>query len=150
MNDRWRPNVTVAAVVHQEGRYLMVEERDPVSGHRVLNQPAGHLEPGEGLVDAVKREVLEETRWEVTVTGYLGVALFTAANNTTYLRHSFLCIPTREHSDRNLDEAIIAAPWMSYEEIKSRAERHRSHLVLDVLRQYRAGLCAPLSHVIDA
>ncbi len=150
MTDRWRPNVTVAAVVKQDEHYLMVEERDSVTGGLVLNQPAGHLEPGEGLVAAVQREVLEETRWEVTVTGYLGAALFTAGNKTTYLRHSFLCFPIREHGDRDLDDAIIAAPWMTYEQIKSCSEVHRSHLVLELLRQQRAGLCAPLSLVTES
>lgn len=147
--DRWRPNVTVAAVVANGPQFLMVEERDSATGKEVLNQPAGHLEPGESLIQAVAREVLEETRWEVSVVGYLGVALFTGGDGITYLRHSFLCHPVREHGDRELDGAIIAAPWMTYEQIKSRAAVHRSHLVLEVLRQYRAGLSAPLSLVTD-
>ena len=147
--ERWRPNVTVAAVVVRDNSYLMVEETDPLSGRRVINQPAGHLEAGESLIEAAQREVLEETRWEVTVSGYLGVALFSGSNGTSYLRHSFLCFPLREHGDRALDDAIIATHWMTYEVIKSKADMHRSHLVLDVLRQYRAGLCAPLSLVSE-
>ena len=67
--DRWRPNVTVAAVVANGPQFLMVEERDSATGKEVLNQPAGHLEPGESLIQAVAREVLEETRWEVSVVG---------------------------------------------------------------------------------
>lgn len=149
MNDRWRPNVTVAAVVVKDNHYLMVEELPQGAEEPVLNQPAGHLEQGESLVEAVRREVLEETRWEVEVSGYLGVAMLTANNGTTYLRHTFLCSPLLEHSDRHLDNGIIGARWMSFDEIERLEPIHRSHLVLKVLRQCRAGQCAPLSLIIE-
>jgi 8-oxo-dGTP pyrophosphatase MutT (NUDIX family) len=149
MNTRWRPNVTVAAVVYKNGNYLMVEEHPLGTEGPVLNQPAGHLEHGESLFDAVRREVLEETRWEVEVTGYLGVAMLTAKNGITYLRHTFLCTAVLEHSDRDLDDGIISARWMGFDEIERLVPIHRSHLVLKVLHQHRAGLCAPLSLITE-
>ncbi|MDG1066422.1 MAG: NUDIX domain-containing protein [Luminiphilus sp.] len=150
MKIRWRPNATVAAVVVKDGRYLMVRELPEGAERAVLNQPAGHLEQGETLMEAVRREVLEETRWEVEVSGYLGVAMLTASNDTTYLRHTFLCSPVLEHSDRHLDNGIISAHWMGFDEIERLEPIHRSHLVLEVLRQHRAGLCAPLSLIIES
>ena len=150
MIKRWRPNVTVAAVVVKDDAYLMVEEHPADTERPVLNQPAGHLEEGETLLEAVHREVLEETRWEVETQGYLGVALFTAHNGTTYLRHTFLCSAVLEHSDRDLDDGIIAAHWMSFDKIERLAPIHRSHLVLEVLRPHRAGLCAPISLIIES
>ncbi len=149
MNNRWRPNTTVAAVVEMEGRFLIVEERDPISGARVFNQPAGHLEAGEGLIAATQREVLEETRWQIEVQGYLGVAVFEAANGITYLRHTFSGKPLAEDRGRTLDAGIIGAHWMDMAAIESCVEAHRSHLVLEVLKRYRAGAVAPLSLVID-
>jgi 8-oxo-dGTP pyrophosphatase MutT (NUDIX family) len=149
MNNRWCPNVTVAAVVVRDGEYLMVEEQPADTLSPVLNQPAGHLEPGESLLEAVRREVLEETRWDVEVTGYLGVALLRAQNGTTYLRHTFLCRALFERSDRHLDNGIIAPHWMSFDKIQSLVSMHRSHLVLEVLHQHRDGHCAPLSLITE-
>ena len=92
MSDRhaqWIPHVTVATVVFRDGRYLLVEEID--GGRRVLNQPAGHLEPNETLVEAARRETLEETGWEVEIQALLGASLFTSAQTgVSYLRTSFL------------------------------------------------------------
>ncbi len=146
---RWRPNATVAAVITRGERYLIVEEIDRDSGRTVFNQPAGHLESGESLIAAVCREVLEETRWQVTVTGYLGVARFVASNGVTYLRHSFLAEPSREISSAALDDGIIACHWMRFEELQARSDDLRSPLVLEVIARHRAGLIAPLSLVMD-
>ena len=149
MSERWRPNATVAAVVPQGDRFLMVEERDPSSGDVVFNQPAGHLESGESLLQAVAREVLEETRWRVTVTGYLGVARYPAPNGVTYLRHSFVCLPVEVVSEAPLDDGIIAAHWMTLAEISSLGSKLRSPLIVPIVQRYLDGLTAPLALVID-
>ena len=147
--ERWHPNATVAVVVHDGERYLMVEEIDRITGATVLNQPAGHLEAGETLIAAALRETLEETRWQVEITGYLGVARFPAANGITYLRHSFLARPVREIRSQDLDEGIIAAHWMTLEQLEADAHRLRSPLVLAVIDLHRRGDIAPLSMVLD-
>jgi ADP-ribose pyrophosphatase YjhB (NUDIX family) len=128
----------------------MVEEYDSHTGLSVLNQPAGHLEQGETLIDAVEREVLEETRWAVTTTGYLGVARYEAPNGSTYLRHGFVCKPDMEMCERSLDVGIIAAHWMTQDQLTHSAIRLRSPLVLRAVDLYLRGAVAPLSFVSDS
>jgi len=149
MNKRWSPNATVAAVVPHGDRFLMVEERDRDTGATVFNQPAGHLEASETLCAAVEREVLEETRWLVEATGYLGVARYPAPNGITYLRHSFLCQPLEEISGRSLDDGIIAAHWMTLPEIEQLGQKLRSPLIVPVIQRYLDGLAASLQLVIE-
>ena len=146
---RWRPNATVAVVIPRDDKFLLVEEIDRVTGARVLNHPAGHIEEHESLIDAAKREVQEETRWNVDVTGYLGVARFIGADGVTYLRHSFLAEPIAEIASRRLDDGIIAAHWMSLGEIENADIPLRSPLVLAVTRLYLTGAVAPLALVLD-
>jgi phosphatase NudJ len=150
MSDRWRPNATVAAVIcDAENRFLLVEERDAETNGPVLNQPAGHLEQGETLIEAVAREVLEETRWLACATGYLGVARYEARNGVTYLRHGFVCEAQREVLERSLDAGIINARWMTRDEILTSSVPPRSPLVLRAIDAYLAGAVMPLSFVID-
>ena len=140
----WVPRATVATVVGREGYFLMVEERDKTTGTMVFNQPAGHLEEGESLVDAAYRETLEETRWEVGLSAVLGLSVYRAPNELTYLRTTFLGTPEREQPDRTLDADITAVHWMRYEEIVAQSARMRSPLVLAAIDQYRKGICYPL------
>jgi ADP-ribose pyrophosphatase YjhB (NUDIX family) len=150
MSDRWRPNATVAAVIcDAENRFLLVEERDAETNGPVLNQPAGHLEQGETLIEAVTREVLEETRWLACATGYLGVARYEARNGVTYLRHGFVCEAQREVLERSLDAGIIDTRWMTRDEILTSSVPPRSPLVLRAIDAYLAGAVMPLSFVID-
>ena len=150
MTERWRPNATVAAVIcDAENRFLLVEERDAETNGPVLNQPAGHLEQGETLIEAVAREVLEETRWLACATGYLGVARYEARNGVTYLRHGFVCEAQREVLERSLDAGIIDARWMTRDEILTSSVPPRSPLVLRAIDAYLAGAVMPLSFVID-
>ncbi|MGB0378935.1 MAG: NUDIX domain-containing protein [Cellvibrionales bacterium] len=150
MSDRWRPNATVAAVIcDAENRFLLVEERDAETNGPVLNQPAGHLEQGETLIEAVAREVLEETRWLACATGYLGVARYEARNGVTYLRHGFVCEAQREVLERSLDAGIIDTRWMTRDEILTSSVPPRSPLVLRAIDAYLAGAVMPLSFVID-
>jgi ADP-ribose pyrophosphatase YjhB (NUDIX family) len=140
---QWQPHVTVATVVYRDGRYLLVEEM--AEGRQVLNQPAGHLEPEETLVEAARRETLEETGWEVEIEALLGASLFTnARTGVSYFRTSFLARALRHHADRKLDAEIIAPRWLSYGEILASRARLRSESVLATIEQHRAGHRFPL------
>ena len=140
----WPPHATVATVVERDGRSRSVEERDKTSGEMVFNQPAGHLERGESLMDAAYRETLEETRWEIGLTAVLGISLYQAPNGKTYLRTTFLATPEREQATRDLDPDISAVHWMSYEELLAQSGKMRSPLVLAAIEQHRKGICYPL------
>lgn len=142
---RWTPNVTVATVVARNDTFLLVQEYDPQRRVTVINQPAGHLEPGETLCQAAVREVLEETRWLVTLTAYLGVSLYIASNGTNYLRHSFTASPERELTDRTLDPAIESTVWLSAAQVRSQESRWRSPLVMQDIERYLSGVSAPLA-----
>jgi 8-oxo-dGTP pyrophosphatase MutT (NUDIX family) len=143
---RWSPRTTVAAIIEREGLFLLVEE-DTVDGLR-LNNPAGHLDQGESLLQACTRETLEESAWQFTPTALVGIYMhrFVASRggDMTYLRFSF-CGSLGEHeSDRVLDEGIVRAVWMSYEEIQACPERHRTPLLMQGLDDYRQGCRYPL------
>ena len=141
----WTPHVTVATVIEDRGRYLLVEERDKVTGELVFNQPAGHLEPNETLQQAALRETLEETGWQVALTAILGAALYTApGNRTTYYRTSFLADPVARGQDVVLDSDIHAVHWLDYETICANAARMRSPLVISDIERHRAGTRYPL------
>lgn len=141
---RWSPHVTVAAVVERNGRFLMVREKSE-SGQMVYNQPAGHLEENETLVQALKRETMEETGWQVSPTAVLSLRLYTSpSNQVTYLRTSFAAEALAHYPEHALDPAIEEALWMSEEEIFLRENEMRSHLVLEAIRDYRQGRRYPL------
>ncbi|MCB1703467.1 MAG: NUDIX hydrolase [Halioglobus sp.] len=143
--DRWAPHVTVACVIERDGRYLMVEERDKFSGEMVFNQPAGHLEDGETLMQAALRETLEETGWRVQLTGVLGIAVHRApTNNNTYCRTTFLATPLARVDGAVLDPDIHAVHWLDYDEILARSARMRSPIALAVIERHRRGICHPL------
>lgn len=146
--DRWCPRATVATVVVEQERYLLVEER-PTGAESVYNQPAGHLEPGESLLDGARRETFEETGWHVELTHYLGVALWTSPSGLTFLRHSFVAKTRHFDPTAALDQAIIATHWLSYQDILALRAHLRSPLVLTTIEHYRKGLTGPLSMVTD-
>jgi ADP-ribose pyrophosphatase YjhB (NUDIX family) len=140
----WYPHATVATVVEQNGRYLMVEEH--ADDEIVFNQPAGHLEAGESLIAAAERETLEETGWEVKVSCFLGLYHYTsAANQTCYIRSCFIATPVQQHLTRQLDADIVQPHWLTLEEIRDLDGRLRSPVVLQVLDDYRRGIAYPLS-----
>jgi 8-oxo-dGTP pyrophosphatase MutT (NUDIX family) len=141
----WIPHVTVATVIVHEDRYLLVEERDKQTGEMVFNQPAGHLEEGETIAAAALRETLEETGWSISLTGILGLALYTApANGVCYYRTTFLASPIGPVQGARLDPDIHAVHWLDYEAILANSGRMRSPLVLASIEQHRRGICYPL------
>jgi len=151
---RWKPSVTVAAVIEHDGRFLLVEERTPEGV--VLNQPAGHLDPGESLQQAVVREVLEETACHFTPSALLGVYMSRfirsarpdrEAQDVTYLRFSFCGTVGAPLPGRALDEGILRTVWMTPEEIRANAHRHRSPALQRNVDDYLAGVRHPLTTV---
>jgi 8-oxo-dGTP pyrophosphatase MutT (NUDIX family) len=139
----WYAHSSVATIVEKDGLFLMVEEKDGV--RTVFNQPAGHLEAGETLFEAAIRETLEETRWQVRLTAFIGLYHYPAPNGITYIRHCFAAQPLSQLADAELDEGIIAAHWFSSETILAPGFQARSPLVGKVLRDYLAGTRFPLS-----
>ncbi|MEH6626188.1 MAG: NUDIX hydrolase [Motiliproteus sp.] len=142
----WKPHATVACIIEDKGRFLFVEEYS--NGKRVLNQPAGHLEANETLVEGVMREVLEETRWQVEITDLLGMYIYTPPHkNSTYHRTCFVGRPVKEETERELDKDIIRTLWLSYEELQAEVERLRSPMVLKALEDYLQGKRYPLEYI---
>ncbi len=138
--------MTVATVVERDGHFLLVEEETRTG--RKFNQPAGHLEPAETLPQAAARETLEETGWHVVPTALIGVyRLETEDNGGTYVRFSFAGEAGEHDHTRLLDEGIVRAVWMSYDEIVAHRADHRSPLVLRCIDDYRAGKRWPLNFV---
>jgi phosphatase NudJ len=135
----WR--LTVAAVIEQDGRFLMVEETDGVNPERVLNQPAGHVEPGEAILDALVREVREETGLAFEPQAFLGVYQLKARNGKDYARICFSGRVPVGVRPVPQDPQILACHWMTPEQI---ALRPRSTLVITCLEDYRAGRLWPL------
>ena len=140
---QWKPNVTVAAIIFNNDKFLVVEEQD--SKRIVINQPAGHLERNESLIEAVRREVLEETAWEFEPQSITGIYLY--PDNTkdiTYLRVCFAGQAIRQHKNSKLDHGILRACWMSREELEASRKRMRSVMVLRCFDDYLAGIAHPL------
>jgi 8-oxo-dGTP pyrophosphatase MutT (NUDIX family) len=147
MSNIWKPSVTVAAVICQDDRFLMVEE-ESADGIR-LNQPAGHLDEGESLIDAVVRETREETAYAFTPDALIGMYMSRSVSSTragldaTYLRFAFTG-KLGEQSNAPLDTGIIRTLWMSRAELAACTEKHRSPLVLQCIDDYIRGQRAPL------
>lgn len=139
----WKPSVTVAAVIERQGKFLLVQER--IDGQLVLNQPAGHLDPGESLLAACRREVLEETAQRFEPTGLVGIYRWRhAAKDVTFLRFCFRGRVGEADSSRKLDSEIVALHWVSLDELKHRKAEHRSPLVQKCVEDYLAGRHFPL------
>lgn len=134
----WRPpSVTVAAVIERDGKFLFVEEIQ--DGRRVLNQPAGHLDPGESLIAACTREVMEETAHRFEPAGLVGIyRWYYQPADVTFLR---FCFSGKVLGVENtpLDKEILALHWLNVQELKDRAQQHRSPLVQQCLDDYLAG-----------
>ena len=140
----WKPNVTVAAVVERDGRFLMVEEETD-DGVR-FNQPAGHLDHGESLVNAAAREALEETAHQFRPEFLVGIYQWPKPDSDiTYLRFAFGGSITGFDPGRKLDSGIVRAVWMTLDEVRASRERHRSPLILQCCEDYLGGPRYPLA-----
>lgn len=147
-----RPSVTVAAVIERGGQFLLVEEED--DGRIVFNQPAGHLEQHESLVEGCRREVLEESAWHFRPRELVGIYRWSkpasaSAAGVTYLRFAFCGELGAHEAGRQLDAGIVRAVWMDAEEIRASRERLRSPLVLRCVEDYLAGRRYPLEALIE-
>ena len=139
----WKPHATVAAVLEQDGRYLLVEER--ISGELRLNQPAGHLEEGESLIEAAVRETIEEAGLVFRPTHLVGLYQWRAPETgATYLRAAFTGVIERVIEDATLDTGIIGPVWLTLDEVSARANQHRSPLVMACIEDHLAGRRHPL------
>ncbi len=142
----WKPHVTVAAVIEQDGRFLLVEEQ--TDDGILFNQPAGHLDPGESLLAACAREALEETAYRFTPEVLLGIYQWhQAGRDRTYLRFAYTGSLHGHEPERALDDGILRAVWQTPEEIRALQARHRSPLVLRCVEDYLAGKRFPLELV---
>ena len=150
MDTRFRPSTTVAAVIEKDGRYLLVEE-ETLEGLR-LNTPAGHLEPGESPAEGCAREALEETAWQFTPTALLGIYLARfqrpqRGEDVTYVRFAFCGELGAFDANRKLDTGIVRTLWMTPDEIRASAGRHRSPLVLRCVEDHLRGVRYPLETI---
>ena len=142
----WAPHVTVAAIIHKDGKFLLVEET--VNGERVINQPAGHLENNESFIDAVIRETLEETRFEFKPLFITGIYRWIHDNGETYVRVCFAGDVIKEHTELKLDTGIESAIWLTEDEVKKHT-RLRSVLVGKSIEDFLAGQNYPLGLIQD-
>ena len=141
------PHITVATIVERASKFLMVKENS--GGRLVYNQPAGHVEVKESLLDAAIRETLEETAWRVSLEKLLGIYQYTSPENgITYIRHCFIAKAIEPRTERDLDEDIAEAVWVSLEDLEQRESEMRSPLVLEAIRDYRKGVNYPLSLIV--
>lgn len=136
-------HLTVATVVEKDDQFLMVKETK--GDRQYINQPAGHVEPGEDIIAAALRETYEETGWVVSISGFLGISTFVAeATGITYYRLTFVAIPLHLDTEASIDPDIDYALWMSIDEIKQNIEHHRSPGVLNCLDDYRENRIFPM------
>lgn len=143
----WTPRATVATIVEQDGRFLFVDE--VADGRRVLNQPAGHVDEREPILQAALRETIEETGWEVEITHLVGIYTYTNPELITYYRFCYAARPLRQIPDAKLDHDIIGPVWLSLEELNARREQWRSPLVIKCVEDYIAGHRFPLDLVYE-
>jgi len=153
MNDlRWKPNVTVAAIIERDGRFMLVEQHT-AEGLR-LNTPAGHLDPGETPAEGCAREALEETAHAFTPTALVGIYMArfqrgegNTLEDVTYLRFAYTGELGAKEEGRALDHGIVRTLWMTIDEVRASADRHRSPLLLQCIEDYLSGQRYPLSLV---
>jgi len=141
---RWQPHVTVAAIIEKDARFLLVEEC--INGQLLLNQPAGHWENGETLIDAISRETLEETAWHFKPEYLVGIYQWQPPEQpqSTFLRFAFAGSLSGFEEDRELDSPITRTLWYKHQEIKESQDRHRSPQLLRCVEDYLKGKRYPL------
>ena len=139
MQTRWKPSVTVAAIIERDGKFLLIEEHTPEG--LMLNNPAGHLDPGESLADGCAREALEETTHTFRPTALVGIYMsrlqrHSTGEDVTYLRFAFCGALGEPQLGAKLDTGIVRTLWMSPDEIRESTARHRSPLLLRCMEDY--------------
>lgn len=144
----WKPHATVAAIIERDQKFLLVEEQ--IEGAVVINQPAGHLDPDENLLQAVIRETREETAWRFNPESVTGIYLWQhPGNGETFLRVAF-CGSCDDHDPaQTLDDGILAAVWRTREQLAAQQTQLRSPMVLDCIDDYLAGRRYPLDLLVD-
>ena len=143
-NRIWKPSVTVAAMIEREGNFLLVEEE--IDGRIVFNQPAGHWEPGETLMEACAREAMEETAHLFEPTEVLGLCTWRKPDsNSTYVRVAFTGKVGVQDPARKLDKNIRRAVWLTLDEVRQLKAQHRSPLVMACIEKYLSGVRYPLA-----
>ena len=143
----WTPHATVATIVEQNGRYLLVEET--IDGATMLNQPAGHIEENESILAAALRETLEATGWRVELTDLVGIYNYPAPNGVTYYRFSFAARALEEVAGATLDDGIIGPVWLTLDELEARRHQWRSPLVKRCIEDFAAGKRYPLDLIYE-
>ena len=144
----WKPHTTVAAIIERDNKFLMVEEL--IQGEQVINQPAGHLEPDESLIEAVIRETREETAWQFIPEAITGIYLWKNPDNgESFLRFAF-CGSCKNHkASQALDEGIQAAIWKTRDELLQQQQKLRSPMVINCIDDYLAGKRFPMDLIIN-
>jgi len=143
----WTPHATVAVVVEKDDKYLLVEEI--CHGKTVFNQPAGHVDEGESILNAAIRETMEETGWEVKLDAFIGLYTYKApSNGITYYRMCFAATAIRKITDQ-LDTGIIREHWLSYDEVVNLKSQLRSPLVKKCIDDFRDNIRYPLSLIVE-
>ncbi|MBT3528978.1 MAG: NUDIX hydrolase [Porticoccaceae bacterium] len=131
-------HLTVATVVERDSKFLMV--RETIDGEQVINQPAGHVEPGEDVMAAALRETMEETGWEVAITGFLGFSnAMSPTTGITYYRLVFIAEALNFNADAEIDNDIDSAEWMTLDEIKDPTNKPRSEMVHQAIDDFISG-----------
>ena len=148
----WKPHATVAAIIERDNKFLMVEEL--VQGERMFNQPSGHLDPDENLIDAVIRETQEEAAWQFIPEAVTGIYLWKQPDNDkkdgeTFLRVAICGTCTNHDPRQKLDDGIIQALWMSREQLIENSDKLRSPMVINCIDDYLAGKRYPLDLLIN-
>jgi len=148
MKEVWKPHATVATIIERDNRFLMVEEI--ANGKTVYNQPAGHLDPGESLIEAAIRETQEETAWRFTPEYISGIYRWDQPDTgKCFLRVAFVGSCDEHNENQPLDKGIIQALWLTQAELIDKAEKLRSPLVLHCIEDYLAGKKYPLELLTD-
>jgi len=144
----WKPHATVAAIIERDGKFLMVEEL--IHGEHLFNQPAGHLDPDESLIDAVIRETREESAWQFIPQAVTGIYLWKHPDSgKTFLRVA-VCGSCENHDpEQTLDDGIIRAVWKSRDELTQASCKLRSPMVLNCIDDYLTGKRYPLDLLIN-